>query len=151
MFRKDQEEGRGFWTDGRPKQISVDYVIEISAMVLVQSVFPGSSKCLLDRSVLPVPSPSSSGCRQGSKGPSRQAPLPGSYRGFTFSPNFLAHLVIFLITSGFKGVPFYFLPVPIQLAPAQGKRPVITKGVVAHTTRLCSEWDLQDKMSCGTS
>lgn len=71
----------GTLTDGGTGCISVDYLIEISAMVLVQSVFPGGSECLLYPSALPVPGPSSSGCRQGSEGPAQQALLLGSYGG----------------------------------------------------------------------
>lgn len=138
MFRRDQEEGTDCWTDGRPEQISVDYLTEISATVLVQSVFFAPLSCLCQ-----APAPLVAG-----RAVSR-APLPGSYRGFTFSPHFLAHLVVFLITSGFKGKPFYFLPVPTQLAPAQGERPAISKDAIAHRIRPCSEWDLQDGTSSG--
>lgn len=37
--------------------------------------------------------------------------------------------MIFLITSSFKGVLFYFLPVPTHLALVHGESPVISKSV----------------------
>lgn len=98
--------------------------------------------------VLPVPGSSTSGCRQVSEGTAQQASLPRSYHGFTFSPSFLTHLLFFLINSGFKAAPFYLHPMFTQLAPAQEESPVISKGVIAHTRRPCSEWDLQDKILC---
>lgn len=52
------------------EQTSIRYLTSISATV--QSVISGGSKCLLYLSVLFLPDPSSSGCRQGGEGPDQQ-------------------------------------------------------------------------------
>lgn len=51
-------------SDGWRNWTNFHWLTEISAMVLAQSFFSGGSKCLLYPFVLPVPGPSSSGCRQ---------------------------------------------------------------------------------------
>lgn len=45
------------------------------------------------------------------EGPTKEASQPSICRGLNFSPCLLTNLMIFLITSGFKSLLYYFFPV----------------------------------------
>lgn len=130
VFRRERHEGRGeavvLSTPGRgTERIFIDCVTRTSARVLVQ--------CPSRR--FKVPSPSLLPClchflwlQEGYEGLAKEASQPRSYRVLNFSLCLPTNSMIFLITSGFKSVSYYFLPVPTQSAAAQRKEPSTFKG-----------------------
>lgn len=116
VFRRYQEERRGYETDRNRTNLHTLSNCNISSGSkyhlgrFKMSPLPLSCFCLI-----PVPLAAGRVVKD-------LIAHPGKCKDFPFSPTVQTNIMIFLITTGFKGVPFYFLPVPTQVAVVHGKK-----------------------------